>query len=444
MALTLKERIYILKKWIQTILAHIVIVPIFKWLRTRFFKNSITLSFPLHGDNYISIPWFRGVLVAKKVISKEDEITKIELTGLDENRGFAGTMKVITVHFTKRKPLTFVMKTNDCVTLSKRFQVICQGRIREALFYKNFVDIPQTPFTVYSFGNSFTGDVVLIMELMPKFHGLNFYFGNQIWGGFKTEELLLRKPDDTAMTIMKEVVDSFVDLHAKYWNDRALLSPKFSWVKAYDWYHGRGEESWTLAIKKGESCWSSLKKNKNIKFSSRLINIIDESYKRTSWGAFQSYLKEGQGLRNKKVPPFTLTHGDLHAANLFYSSSSVRDKRSVVGVDWSEVSIWEPMTDLGQMVISDVQEKIDHQELVSYYWNKLIDKGVSPSEFPLSTALEFYQRGPVEKWIWMVCIMPGFNVPDVAMQYFHDKLINFIQENGNYDYYILKPIVTII
>ena len=73
--------------------------------------------------------------------------------------------------------------------------------------------------------------------------------------------------------------------------------------------------------------------------------------------------------------PKTLVHGDFHAKNLFWHI----DKKSVIMSDFSEVGVGNPISDLGQYIISDVEPEVrraNEHEVLTAYWSKLIASGV--------------------------------------------------------------------
>ena len=84
---------------------------------------------------------------------------------------------------------------------------------------------------------------------------------------------------------------------------------------------------------------------------------------------------------------------------MLYLSST----NEVVWVDWPEVGIWEPMVDIGQTMISDIKLDVrrEHErDLVKTYWDNLISRGVSPTEYTFQQCWKSYQRSPIERWIW--------------------------------------------
>jgi len=128
--------------------------------------------------------------------------------------------------------------------------------------------------------------------------------------------------------------------------------------------------------------------------------------------------------------------------NNFSLNSTNKTDNPLILVDWSEFGIWEPTTDLGQMVISDVKTdlwKNHEKEILLEYWNTLIKQGVSAEKYPYQQFWKEFCTAPVERWIWCFCILvDGFGIPDIAIQYFHDKILDFIESHGDYPSYLIK------
>ena len=113
-------------------------------------------------------------------------------------------------------------------------------------------------------------------------------------------------------------------------------------------------------------------------------------------------------------------------------------------VDWSEIGVWEPMTDIGQAMISDVKPQVwrDHdRDLIRSYWNRLVSNGVNPKQYTFEQCWQAYQRGGVERWILTFGLLCGLSLPDSAVQYFHDQLLTFIEDHGDFSSYLLKPVM---
>jgi len=94
--------------------------------------------------------------------------------------------------------------------------------------------------------------------------------------------------------------------------------------------------------------------------------MMDEALNGSSWANLQAVLHD-------KSIPFTLTHGDFHAANFLWS---YQGEGELVAVDWTELGVWSPLTELGQMMISDVKPELRRsceKDLVRGYYDRLVE-----------------------------------------------------------------------
>eukprot|EP00951_Prasinocladus_malaysianus_P029488 scaffold272735_cov41-Prasinocladus_malaysianus.AAC.1 len=106
---------------------------------------------------------------------------------------------------------------------------------------------------------------------------------------------------------------------------------------------------------------------------------------------------------------------------------------SICMFDWSDVGVGEPLTELGQMMISDVPPEVwrkHDMDLVREYWEGLVSQGVDPNEFTFDRCWERYTVGGVQKWIWLYGIM-GLFFPPNTLKFFADQLLAFIEDHGD-------------
>lgn len=399
---------------------------------------------PSAGAKSISPKWLTRLLHQQGTLDKSVVVTSVQVEGLSGNRSLFALVNrlIVTYSAETSAPSTFILKmSRDGV--SERRSVIVIGQFREGLFYENKISSsasPVLPRIYYSFGSSLLGEYVILMEDLKREGtvGANLLFGNQIWGvpplEFDVDPVLLLD------TIFKRAAD----IHAQHWNDRSLLSQK--WLKSVDWYNGENRIQWDLAIDLGRKGWKMIQKKENVKLDPDLSSIIDASYAQSSWSILQKH------LHNPSVP-FTLCHGDFHAANMSVqrlgSEGEFFDNHRIFLFDWSEIGVWEPTTDLAQTLISDVKPHIftEHSHaLVKTYWQRLIDKGVSAEEYPFETCWEAFCRGGPERWILVFSILgtfPAFS--DAAIQYFHDQILAFVKAFGaGKTFYHLKPVICVV
>jgi len=397
---------------------------------------------PSAGTKSVSAKWLTRLLHQDGTLDKSITVSSVEIEGLSGNRSLVGAMNRLVVSYSAETsaPSTFILKmSRDGV--NNRRGVIASGQFREGLFYESKLSSSASsvlPRIYYSFGSSILGEYVILMEDLKREGtiGANLLFGNQIWGVPPLEF------DADPVLLLDTIFKRAADFHAQHWNDRSLLSQK--WLKSVDWYNGNNRIQWDLAISSARRGWEMIKK-KDVKLDADLSSIIDASFAQSSWSVLQKH------LHNPSVP-FTLCHGDFHAANMsvqrLRSEGEFFDNHRIFLYDWSEIGVWEPTTDLAQTLISDVKSHIftEHSHaLVKTYWQRLIDNGVSAEEYPFETCWEAFCRGGAERWIWIFSILGSFpSIPDVAVQYFHDQLLAFVMAFGaGNTFFHLQPVVCV-
>jgi len=358
---------------------------------------------------------------------------------LKGNRGLTGAISRLRLVYGEDVDATAYPQHLILKTAPNQARAAMLGNGREAQFYDHPFSQTEVlrgllPRMVYSRGDVTTGDIVIIMEdigAKPGVHGVNMRFGNQVWG-LPADRTL---PDaDTQRETLRTVFLTAARWHATYWRDERLL--EHSWMKTTAWLRGEQQARWEGMMAFGRNGWETCKSRMkeegsplaSMQWSDKLIDVVSRSFESASWDALQKRLKD---------LPFTLTHGDFHGSNMMWMEEEEQPLRLF---DWSEVGPWEPCADLGQCIISDVRPDVwkGHDEtLLKAYWDELIRLGVSADDFPYELCLERYQRAPVARWIWLFGVLCGLSLPAVAMQYFHDQLLAYIEAHGDYEVYEL-------
>ena len=377
-------------------------------------------------DTMIDTAWLTEILRSKRVLSKEESVVSAELSFLSNNRGLSAAMFSVAVQYAStaadivEAPDTFVLKMSRCGSAEVHYRNIARRSYKESAFYETLAHkLEYLPKVYYSYHNSFTGEFVILMEdVRPKYEGVNYYFGNQVWGSREVRYAL--EPLD----MLRLVFIRAADLHAKYWNDKSLLS--LPWLKGVQWYQGKDRAAWEIGIEAASAAWRQVKAaiaagKANVKWSSAVMKAVDACQRNTSWKALQQHLHDA-------AVPFTLTHGDFHASNMFVKAPTC-GSRSLLLVDWSEVGLWEPTADLGQIIISDVRPDVwrgKDKALVQLYWERLVTQGVSAKEYSFEMCWQQYQRSALERWLWLLPVLASMGLPDFAVQYFHDQVEAFL------------------
>lgn len=304
------------------------------------------------------------------------------------------------------RTLSLILKTS----LVSSGSGLSLGPIRETRFYQTTSNKdPTLPKVYYAATNSYLREAVLLLEDLQKddYVNVNLILGNQIWGTDSPTN------DAKKLQMIQIMYRAAADLHARYWNDKRLLEHR--WMRNTNWWFGNDRHYWELSIKASYDGWTSLRTNPNLTFPPGFIEMMNRSYDQSSFEDVQTFLKE---------TPFTLTHGDYHAANMM-----VKDDKALKVLDWSEVGPWEPTTDLAQTIISDVPATLfPHVEgiLRKDYYDCLISNHYISYDWE-DCRRRFGQSG-MERWIWVLGVMELFPCPDRLYQYFIDQMEAFRQE----------------
>ncbi|KAG0003297.1 hypothetical protein BGZ80_000997 [Entomortierella chlamydospora] len=407
---------------------------------------------PCPGDTEVSIQWLTKILVAAGSIPSHAKITGAEFKGLDGNRGMAGVMTRILVTYTldvrpnadptqDSQELHLILKKSKDGRASRLGNII-SGQAREATFYSSDLakGLPKSflPKVYYAHGSSLLGEYVILMEDIKQRRGhteagaptlhpidVNFVFGNQVWGLPPSVDPDTLPPP---VQMLEQMFLTAASLHAQHWNDSSLL--KLNWLKSAGWYRGANRTGWEWGVQAGSEAWARGKAKAasgdyDVKYSEKVVKVMDESFKRASWENLQRRLQD-------RSIPFVLSHGDFHASNTILDRSKSSASSDLVIFDWSEVCIWEPTTDLGQTVISDVSIPLFQahaRPALRKYWEKLVELGVvKPTEYTFETCWRHFLRGGVEKWLWVFGVLSSYpGMPAKGVQYFHDQILAFIE-----------------
>eukprot|EP01087_Luapelamoeba_hula_P016509 TRINITY_DN507_c0_g1_i1.p1 TRINITY_DN507_c0_g1~~TRINITY_DN507_c0_g1_i1.p1 ORF type:complete len:557 (-),score=69.93 TRINITY_DN507_c0_g1_i1:22-1692(-) len=380
------------------------------------------------------------------------------------------TRKVATL------PSSLVVKMNP-TGFRSRLSCIMLGTAREAGFYNFFApDAPTTtntnrnahaltkpplalPNVYYASNSSWTGEYLVLMEDLSAFTTSACpLLGNQCWGPVSISPPITTPP--SALTVLHNCFMRMADGHAYYWRDPQLL--KQSWLKNVLWRKGADRGRWELAFQRLRVNWGKVqaaayqqregddkltaKELEEVKKNRFMISIpfrdtMAAHIKATNWQTYQTNFN----LADPKTP-WTLCHGDFHAANMLYrlcptpASAYVGGSRAEKGgeedvymVDWSEVGVGCPATEIAQFMISNATielRRAHERDLVAAYHARLVEGGVSATEFPLEECWARYQAGGIDRWIQMFNLMGGWGLlPVPAADWFEQQVSAFIVDH---------------
>lgn len=423
---------------------------------------------PRIGSDPISPEWLTRVLARAGMLAPGTAVSSVAVQGLKDNRGLRGVMLSVDVEYAAAaaapdtaattvapaaaaaaNPRRLILKTVLFQHTAHRYDMLVAHNHRDALYYGSALEATHHfsggVRALHAAGNAATGDCVILMEDLrssrPGCLGVNLYMGNQVWG--IPAEVAATMAPRTAPDLLRVMFRRAAEIHAPYWNDRAtLLAPPLRWLKATDWYRGVGAPAWTLAVKATHQSWLKAKAKRagSDALPDRLVRIMDASFAATSWEALQARLQDA-------TIPATLTHGDFHASNALWQPPPAApdgsmpppaadgDDGTLFMVDWAEVGVWEPCTELAQAMISDVRPAVRraHEDaLLALYVDRLRTAPGSrvPADFTVDAARVLYARGGPERWVFFIAILAVMPLPDAAVKYFADQFLAFVDDHG--------------
>eukprot|EP01059_Diplonema_ambulator_P030674 TRINITY_DN5343_c0_g1_i1.p1 TRINITY_DN5343_c0_g1~~TRINITY_DN5343_c0_g1_i1.p1 ORF type:complete len:410 (+),score=156.06 TRINITY_DN5343_c0_g1_i1:50-1279(+) len=371
------------------------------------------------------------ILRNEGLLQDGEEVTSVELVDLS-GRGFVGAMYEVKLQYnTSREGLEKKLIVKTCSGAMGHAMSIGIRGYREGLFYSTYGRTTYKDFAtpaLYSYSNSYTGKYSMLMKDMREgYIGVNLLFGNQIWGlpdGFDRSQHMDEK------SVLKVMFETVAKLHAKSWNDKDLM--KVTWLGGVDWLQQRGKVWWDLALQKVRSDWKN--RRASVSYPERVVRVIDASLEASTFENMQ------QAMKGK---PIALCHGDWHAANMFINKDG--DLRLC---DWCDISVWNPMRDVSQFIISDLKIKehgASFPDLLKLYRSTLQDLGVDLSAYPYEESWKDFVAYGISRWVYFIPIMDAFpNVPDKLLEYFSNQMLDFLEATGCTEDETSFPIMTVV
>ncbi|KAK5582833.1 hypothetical protein RB653_004421 [Dictyostelium firmibasis] len=277
--------------------------------------------------------------------------------------------------------------------------------------------------------------------------------GNQCWG-------VPSGIDISGYDISWIVENCFIEtskLHIDYWRDKEILFQQqqenlnnndLSWLKNLDYYNGLGRDKYInyFEIKLKET-WEKitlpliekLNNENKLKHVDLYKQVVVNEYFQTfiKWESFQKRIDI-----NKSDTPFTMVHGDFHAGNIMIpitikeneKNSVIRENSQIYFLDYSEVGIGCPFSDISQFIISNCSiefRRLNEKRLFTIYYEKLIKSSKVDSKiFTFDYCFNLYKRGGIEKWIWFNILLSEM-VPEFAFIFYFNQLSTFIYDHYN-------------
>ena len=394
------------------------------------------------------------------------EVTAVHVESMSGAGGFSGEMSRVRVTWADAKSgdgaeKVMVMKhTKENGAVSSK----TLGLAREGCFYewvtstgnRTYDDL--IPAVYYSKGNMETGDKVILLEDLGHMVQTGYFFGGGSplnWGKdlesiVSSKGLSLKPTNSSSQTNVPLIVAEAACLlaakyHGEHWLQSDLLDGNI-WLKASDWFVGKGKESWQAQQAYIRDSWEKLKatkanvNNEACKWSAYIIGLIDASMSKISWEGFQDRIQNSH---------FTLAHGDFHPANMLCTFDNARVEDDSLSaedvtirlVDWEVVGVGSGAQDIGQYVISHMSPDFRREfggKLLSVYYNtlrKYLDGRVEDGrhstlgDYTFDICEREYVYGGVERWVFLLVLLANM-VPDQMMQYFLNQVEAFALDHG--------------
>ena len=401
---------------------------------------------PYGGSTSISPKWMQEALEltykTKLPALSSVEITKDKISG-----GFSGRLVRIRLHWSSPPPPELDIPSQMIVkSVQNQIQSlhasIMLGTPREAFFSREYGQNNRDPVlnvmprVIYANGSWWSGEYVTVMEdlsIKRAFHG-GVMLGNQCFGDVPVPENIKQDPLFVVETIFMQAAN----IHARYWRDEGLL--KFNWMKNVAWLQGRERSSWEMAMinmrYKFNKVLRAIKRgNTQVPWSDHMISTINNAFDNTNWHTFRANMN-----LSDPTTAFTLCHGDFHASNVLWCpASETNPKPRPYLIDWSEVGVFCPFTELAQFIVSHVlvaDRRAHEREIFERYYRRLVEKGVDSNVFPLETCWELYKRGGMERWLQMLILLAdiSMNYPqalsDSHIAWFYNQVATFVEDHG--------------
>lgn len=419
------------------------------WSKTR---NLFRTGAIRGGDDTVSLDWVRSILpqsASATLVSATVKRGKIR-------SGLTGDMLQLNLEWSgadsESMPKSLVVKAN-MPSIRAIHSSIMLNSAREALWFATqsglsasngrgkvprYANVPK----VYDARGSWTtGEFAIVAEdLSDCTFPCQQLLGNQCWGAVNVPAGLETDPS----VILGTIFNNIALLHGKHWRDFSLF--EIPWLKAANWARGFGRPHWELAFSNFLRNSSivlppkgSTTSAQGVNWSPVLVRCVEQFRQHTSWGSYCQDLQDPSTI-------FTLVHGDFHAGNVLWTKragssdpSKAAERPPFFLVDWSEVGIGNPFTELAQFVVSNLTieaRKKHERKLFDDYWKVLTTQGgVDGRKFTRELCWEHYKLGGAERWVQMLVLLAMFNVRTPQqfavsfVQWFHDQVASFVEDH---------------
>ena len=335
-------------------------------------------------SNWSDIEWLSKIIM-KKVIQAE----LIEFEGI----GQVSTAKQIHLKTDSGEEIKLFVKV---IPDEKKEFFQPHGLAREAFFYTKVGSIEnfRIPKCYYAYGDLTTGSKIVILESLEGYLNTNYCLGkthpfSTIWGDYeeKTKDLKFSPKE-----VCSAVFASLAHLHAKFWENKALLNEK--WIKGIDNMLGESKEPWLKLTAEYKNDWEDLLKN-GIEstpldqiIDQELIDILSACIQQIEWDTYRK-------LRNPDAKNWTQLHGDCHAGNFLLNVNSSMQKIETKAIDFECMEIGYGPSELSFFMfhLEPSLRKSFEFDVLKEYYDLLISLGVDEKTYSFDDCKYQYVSG---------------------------------------------------
>ena len=420
-----------------------------QWIEKQMKKNS---SIPHHAK-------VQGIRISKNANRGQSASVHIQLE-----------VTVVLVDGSKTTQ-KFILKRNER-TFVGRFMNLMRTEYREAYVYQENIisrnpEI-RTPHVLFTRYSPFYLEHDVVMEDMRD---LNGFFGPDLLGALCHKPLYSKNDQRIFLECLARLLANF---HSRYWNaskedkdgDVLLKNSTLCWSNWYAMIQGVEtvprstlQSQYTFSINFVKNNWKKTKmfieENKRfwegkkcdtpyhphisankrvgnfpLNISPRVISFIEESLQHSTPSAF---------LQSLSSRPFTLSHGDFHADNMYVfpsASNSVSNitNNDIIHFDFSDVGFHTPEFDLSNIFFINVVNNPEYspsevvdliQSTLRVYYNVVLQHKVSDENYTFEQCYEGFVLSALQRYCWL---FPAIVSVDrlYLTQYFNDGILFYL------------------
>ena len=322
--------------------------------------------------NQVDERWLTEVLTESHTIPHDNRVVSITKDTHGAGLGYLSEIERINVKYEFGEgnyPQQLIAKFPTPSPKSRALATLFDSYQREVLFYRDYApaldigtprcywaDIEDEP-AISRFVNKILGLLpdAVVVRLLDKL--LESAGQNQRRSGLLLEDLSSARVGDQVagcdLTDARAALRSIAKFHATFWGQS---------FEDVDWIHSGSNQS---KVQHG-LFMKALPAYKEL-----FADLIDETVgEQLDW-----LIEHGVEVLEKCNRNTTLIHGDFRLDNIFFQD----DGSDPILIDFQTVNVYTPMTDIAYFLLPNLHDDVQdsQMELVAYYWNELMENGVS-------------------------------------------------------------------